>query len=67
MAYFLRDGKWEQSWSLVHEMISASGVIERVSFGEAMEVLRAGGGLPDAIDLAVQIESERHAPLLATR
>jgi hypothetical protein len=67
MAYFLRDGKWEQSWSLVHEMISGLGLLERISFGGAMEVLRAGGGIPDAIDMAVEVESERYAPELAIR
>jgi hypothetical protein len=68
MAYFLRDGKWEPSWSLVHEMISGLGLLERISFCEAMEFLRAGGGIPDAIDMAEpEVASGRLPPGLAVR
>jgi hypothetical protein len=49
-AHYLGDGEWRRSALLVHEIMSPIGPLERISFGEAMEVLRRNNARPDSLD-----------------
>jgi hypothetical protein len=49
-AQYLDAGRWRSAATLVYEITSGLGPLERIGFEEAMALLRSRGGRPDSID-----------------